>query len=63
MRLYDLFHAIADVFWKKYVDTIKKRAKQDHGTIRQKKEKQQEKSSTNKQSPVLKGKGRNKKKV
>ena len=32
MRLYDFFHAIADVFWKKYVDSIKKRAKQDHGS-------------------------------
>ena len=59
MRLYDLFHAIADVFWKKYVDTIKKRAKEDHGS----KKIIKEKSSTNKQSPVLKGKGRNKKKV
>jgi len=63
MRLYDLFHAISDVFWKKYVDSIKKRAKQDHGTTRQKKEKHQEKSSTNKQGSVRKSKGRNKKKV
>ena len=31
MRLYDFFHAIADVFWKKYVDSIKKRAKHKWG--------------------------------
>lgn len=59
MRLYDFFHAIADVFWKKYVDSIKKRAKQDHGS----KKIIEEKSNTNKQSPVRKSKGRNKKKV
>ena len=63
MRLYDFFHAIADVFWKKYVDSIKKRAKQDHGTTRQKKEKYQEKSNTNKQGSVLKSKVRSKKKI
>tara|TARA_R100000084_G_C4548866_1_gene99108 strand:+ start:120 stop:326 length:207 start_codon:yes stop_codon:yes gene_type:complete len=63
MRLYDFFHAIADIFWKKYVDSIKKRAKQDHGTTKQKKEKQQEKSNTNKQGSVRKSKSRNKKKV
>jgi hypothetical protein len=59
MRLYDFFHAIADVFWKKYVDSIKKRAKQDHGS----KKIIEEKSSTNKQGSVRKSKGRNKKKV
>ena len=59
MRLYDLFHAIADVFWKKYVDSIKKRAKQDHGS----KKIIEEKSNTNKQGSVRKSKGRNKKKV
>lgn len=59
MRLYDFFHAIADVFWKKYVDSIKKRAKQDHGS----KKIIEEKSNTNKQGSVRKSKGRNKKKV
>tara|TARA_Y100001951_G_scaffold91767_1_gene86053 strand:+ start:252 stop:458 length:207 start_codon:yes stop_codon:yes gene_type:complete len=63
MKLYDFFNSIADYFWRKHIDLIKKRAKQDHGTTRQKKEKQQEKSNTNKQGSVRKSKGRNKKKV
>lgn len=59
MRLYDFFHAIADVFWKKYVDSIKKRAKQDHGS----KKIIEEKSNTNKQGSVRKSKVRSKKKI
>ena len=63
MRLYDFFHKIANYFWHKHIDSIKQKAKAGHGITKQKKEKQQEKSNTNKQSPVLKGKSRNKKKV
>ena len=63
MKLYDFFNSIADYFWRKHIDLIKKSEKQDHGTTRQKKEKQQEKSNTNKQGSIRKSKGRNKKKV
>ena len=63
MKLYDFFHKIANYFWHKHIDAIKQKAKAGHGITKQKKEKQQEKSNTNKQSPVLKSKVRSKKKI